>query len=57
MEEHLTIDLVDTAKESVEQITNGIEEVHVELTQLSNEIRDAMHPKQSKVGGSRVSHK
>lgn len=57
MEEQLIVDLVDIAKETVAQITNEIEELHVEFTQLNNEMWDDMHPEQAKAGGSRMSHK
>ena len=57
MEAKLAADLVDTAKETVEQITNEVAELHVEFMQLSNEMWDAMHPEEAKVGGLRMSHK
>ena len=57
MEEQLIVDLVDTRKETVEQITNEVKELCVEFMQLNNEMWDAMHREEAKVGGSRKSHK
>lgn len=57
MEQKLTVDLVDATKETVEQITKEIMELHAEFIQLNNEMWDATHPVEAKVVFSRMSHK
>ena len=57
IEEHPTADLIDATKESIDQITKEITELHADFTKLNNEIWDATHPEEAQEGGLGTSHK
>lgn len=57
LEEKPTAILVNTTRESVDQITREIVELRVDFTKLNNEIWDTSQPLEAKKGGSGMSHK
>lgn len=57
LEEKPTTDLVNSTRESVDQITKEIAELCTDFTKLNNEMWDATQPPEAQKGGSRMSHK
>lgn len=52
LEEHPTLDLVNSTRESTDQITREIAELRENFNKLNNEIWDTVTPMKADVGGS-----
>ena len=51
------MDLVNTTRESVDQITREIAELRANLNKLNNEMWDTVHPPKADAGGLGMHHK